>query len=361
MRIVVAMSGGVDSSVAAARLVGAGHDVIGVHLRLHDHGASAVPAARQKTCCGLDDAADASQVADTLGIPLYVWNLREAFQRAVIDDFVGEYLDGRTPNPCVHCNGVLKFRVLLARARALGATHLATGHYARILHEPDGPVLATATDPSKDQSYFLFPMSADALAHTLFPLGDTTKDVVRAEAAALGLATAAKPESQDVCFLPTGDHTGFVAVHGPSGLDGAGPICTEDGREVGAHDGYWRFTVGQRRGLGVAAPEPLYVLRVEPSTRTVVVGPAARLEHTVFVADRMTWGRRPADGAEVGVRTRHRGPIARARVQHLGDDTVRIALCQPLRAVSPGQAAVVYDGPRVLGGGWIRHAEAVAA
>jgi len=358
VRIVVAMSGGVDSSVAAAQLVEEGHEVIGVHLRLHDEGTSAVPTARQKTCCGLDDAEDARRVADALGIPFYVWNLRDAFKKAVIDGFVGDWIAGRTPNPCIHCNGVLKFRVLLARTRALGADKLATGHYARIAPRDGQATLRTAVDPAKDQSYFLFPMTPEALSATAFPLGGLSKPEVRAEAARLGLVTAAKPESQDVCFLPDGDRAGFVARQRPD-LDGSGDIVLEDGRVLGRHEGYWRYTVGQRRGLGVSiGPDPLYVLRVEPDTRRVVVGPDRRLAHTGLVAHSCTWTHPPDPSQTVWVRTRHLGDLTAATIRPVdGDDTVQVDLHEPVRAITPGQAAVCYDaGGHVLGGGWIRRA-----
>lgn len=336
------MSGGVDSSVTAALLHEQGHEVIGVHMKLHD----AAPGAA--TCCGLDDALDARRVADELGIPFYVMNLREAFQKAVLDDFADEYLAGRTPNPCVHCNGVLKFRVLLARSLALGASHLATGHYCRI---EDG-ALHMAVDRDKDQSYFLFPLTPKAIDHTLFPLGGMSKAEVRAHAERFGLRTADKPESQDICFLPEGNHAAFVGDHRP-GLDAAGEIVDEDGRVLGTHDAYHRFTIGQRRGLGVALGYPAFVLRIEPETRRVVVGPANRLASGGLIADKVGWFDPPEGDDIVGARIRHRGPILPCRVQRDGE-TATVEFLQEARAVAPGQAVVFYRGDRVLGGGWIR-------
>jgi tRNA-specific 2-thiouridylase len=351
MRVVVAMSGGVDSSVAAALLREQGHEVIGVHMKLHDRSPTAIPGA----CCGLDDALDAARVADRLDVPFYVFDLQEAFRAAVMDDFARTWLGGGTPNPCVKCNGVLKFRVLLGRALELGADALATGHYARIV---DGAV-ATAVDLDKDQSYFLFPLGPDALRRTLFPLGGLTKAEVRAHAARLGLATAQKAESQDVCFLPGGDHAAFVkewtADHGAE--DASGDIVTEDGRVVGRHDAWWRFTIGQRRGLHVALGAPAYVLRVVPARREVVVTTdPARLGSLSLQAQGAVWVERPTPDRPVEVRVRHRGARVPARVHAQDDGTFSVAFDEPVRAVARGQAAVVYDGVRVLGGGFVRSA-----
>lgn len=353
MRVVVAMSGGVDSSVAAALLVERGHEVIGVHMKLHD---APEPAPGGKTCCGLDDALDARRVAHELGIPYYALDLRQAFERAVLGPFVETYRLGATPNPCVACNGVLKFDVLLKRARALGATHLATGHYARI--SPDGGLLCAA-DPDKDQSYFLFPVRRDALLSALFPVGGLSKPEVRAHAARLGLVTAAKPESQDVCFLPDHDHARLVAERHPE-LDGAGEIVDEYGTVVGRHDGYWRYTVGQRRGLGVAVGFPVYVLRVEPDTGRVVVGPEDRLQEHALLATGLNWYRKPGPDEVVLARIRHRGALTPATVKDADEGAAVVRFRAPARAVVPGQAVVLYQGEEVLGGGWIRRAVAGA-
>lgn len=349
-RVCVAMSGGVDSSVTAGLLVEAGHDVVGVHMKLHD--VEGAPGG--KHCCGLDEAIDARRVCQTLGVPFYVMDLREAFKKAVMDDLARTYVAGATPNPCVQCNGVLKFQVLLHRARALGCSHLATGHYARV--GPDGG-LQVAADPDKDQSYFLFPVTREALARTLFPLGGMRKDQVRAHARRLGLLTADKPESQEICFLPDDDHARFVAEQHPD-LDGAGDIVDEQGRVVGEHDGYWRFTIGQRRGLGVAMGHPVYVLAIDPDSRRVTVGPGERLLHHELEARGFHWYRQPSGRTPAMARIRHRGALVPCEVAPTDDDPasgrIRLRLRAPARAATPGQAVVLYEGDDVLGGGWIR-------
>ncbi len=344
------MSGGVDSSVVAGLLIEQGHEVIGVHMKLHD----AAPGAVAGHCCGLDDALDARRVADTLGIPFYVMNLRDAFQKAVMDDLADTYLLGATPNPCIRCNGVLKFQVLLARARALGASHMATGHYARIAGGPHGLQLQTAVDDQKDQTYFLFPVTAEALSHTLFPLGGLTKPEVREHAARMGLITASKAESQEICFIPDDDHGRFISDYRP-GVDGSGEIVDETGVVLGHHDGYFRYTVGQRRGLGVSLGRPAYVLRIEPQTRRVVVTTGVSLlDHVGLRAGAANWYDRPGPDQTVHVRIRHRGRRVPCRV---GSGAVfEVQFLEPERAVAPGQAAVFYDGDRVLGGAWIRRA-----
>lgn len=347
MRVVVAMSGGVDSAVTAALLAEQGHEVIGVHMRLHDRGPTVATAG---ACCGLDDALDARRVADHIGFPFYVLDLRETFRTAVMEEFAQSYLRGRTPNPCVRCNGVLKFRVLMARALALGADVLATGHYARIVEGQ----LAAAVDGDKDQSYFLFPITRAALDRTWFPLGGFTKAEVRAHAARLGLPVAAKAESQEVCFIPDDDHSRFVREHVPADADVSGPIVDEHGQVLGRHDAYYRFTVGQRRGLNIALGAPAYVLRIEPATRTVVVTTdPARLGALGLTAAGASWHALPSNEETVGVRVRHRGRIHPALVQASADGTFSVRFEEPVRAVAPGQAAVVYRGETVLGGGWI--------
>ncbi len=351
MKVVVAMSGGVDSSVTAGLLVEQGHEVIGVHMKLHD-----ATGGGPGRCCGFDDALDARRVADALGIPFYVFNLKEAFKKAVMDDLVGTYLAGETPNPCIQCNGVLKFKVLMARARALGATHLATGHYARIVEGPEGPELATAVDDHKDQTYFLFPMQEKVLSHALFPLGGMTKPEVRAVAERMGMVTASKPESQEICFIPDDDHGRFVRE--ASGVEGGGDIVDDEGRVVGQHEGFYRYTVGQRRGIGVALGAPAWVEGIDAERRTVrVTTRPKRLLARGLHAQRANWFRHPAPDEPVEVRIRHRGERLPAFVDG-PPEAPHVRFLEPARAVAPGQAAVVYQGDRVLGGGWITRAEA---
>ncbi|HEV8371585.1 MAG TPA: tRNA 2-thiouridine(34) synthase MnmA [Actinomycetota bacterium] len=345
-QVLVAMSGGVDSSVAAALAVQAGWDVTGVHLKLAD-----TPAHLQvqgKGCCTLADADDARRVADSLGIPFYVWDMVEQFQQAVVDDFAAGYAGGRTPNPCARCNEQVKVVGLLARARALGFDALATGHYARV----DGGRLYRAADGAKDQSYVLYMLGPAELDHLRLPLGSLTKPQVRATAARLGLRTAAKPESFDVCFIPDGDTAGWLERrfgHRP------GKVVDAAGRVLGGHQGAYRYTVGQRRGLGIATPTPRYVLRVEPAAGRVVVGERAELATAAVELDRATAtdgrGLRPGPAK---VRLRAHGAEVACQVVPLDDPTqVRLDLEEPVDAVAPGQAGVLYDGDLVLGGGTV--------
>ena len=344
------MSGGVDSSVVAGLLVEQGHDVIGVHMKLHD--APAHPSVGAKRCCGVSDVLDCQQVADKLGSPFYVMDLRAAFKKAVMDNFADTYLRGGTPNPCIQCNGVLKFQVLLQRAKALGATHLATGHYARIT---PNHALQMAADRNKDQTYFLFPVKQKALAQTIFPLGGMTKAEVRAEARRMGMITASKPESQEVCFIPDDDHTRFVRDHRP-GSQGAGNIVDQSGRVVGQHDGYWRFTIGQRRGLGVALGYPVYVLSVNAETHEVVIGPNDALNRAYLRGNAPNWYRLPSAGEVVQARIRHRGELLTCEVIEASEDSLVLRFPQAARAAARGQAVVLYSGDVVLGGAWIREA-----
>jgi tRNA-specific 2-thiouridylase len=346
-RIVVAMSGGVDSAVAAARCVAAGHEVIGISLRLGREGGG---------CCSLDDFHDARAVADRLGFPHYVLDLSDAFEERVVAPFISEYLMGRTPNPCARCNQHVKFDLLWRRARELGASRLATGHYARIDTDPETgrPRLRTAVDRAKDQTYFLFALGWQQLARTLFPVGELTKTQVRDAAAGLGLAVADKPESMEVCFVPRGDAAGFVERRAAAGTLRPGPIVDETGREVGRHGGIHRFTIGQRRGLGLGGGPRRYVGSLDPATATVRVVGRDGLGARGLVAREVSW----VDGAlaaeaSVAVRIRHRQAPVPAHITAVRDDEVAVAFAGPGPAVTPGQAAVFYRGEQVLGGGWI--------
>jgi tRNA-specific 2-thiouridylase len=339
------MSGGVDSSVTAALLAEQGWDVTGVHLKL-----ASTPHAAQvqgRGCCTLNDSYDARRVADTLGIPFYVWDMADDFSAAVVEDFLDEYATGRTPNPCARCNERVKVVGLLARARALGFDALATGHYARVA---DGRLLR-GVDRAKDQSYVLYMLGPDQLAHFRLPLGELTKPQVRAKAAELGLRTAAKPESYDVCFIPDGDTAGWLERRlGPR----PGEIVDSEGTVLGTHEGTYRYTVGQRRGLGISAPSPRYVLSIEPAAGRVVVGGRDDLAIRAVTLDRVTTtegGGLPAGRAAVQLRA-HGAPVACTVVPDDGG-RVRLDLTEPADAVAPGQAGVVYDGDRVLGGGTV--------
>jgi tRNA-specific 2-thiouridylase len=358
MRIVVAMSGGVDSSVAAALLSREGHDVIGLSMQLYDQRAS--PEAFG-SCCSLDDLHDARRVAAALGFPHYIVNFEEKFQETVVRNFVDEYAAGRTPIPCVHCNADLKFATLVDRADAFGAAWVATGHYARVRFDEDlGRFrLLRGRDRDKDQSYFLFSLTQDQLAHALFPVGHLTKDEVRACAEDLGLAVARKPDSQEICFVPDGDAGGFVERHLDAG-DRAGEIVDSAGRVLGRHRGLHRFTVGQRKGLGLSAGTPLYVLRLEPSESRVVVGSRDELGQRALRASSVNWiaGEPPSAPVAVTARIRHRHHDAPAIVTPDGAGSAVVRFDEPQLAITPGQAVVFYQGEDVIGGGWIEKTEA---
>ncbi len=347
MRVVVAMSGGVDSSAAAALLKEQGHEVIGITLRVWSYESTA----QCGSCCSPDDIDDARAVAEKLGIPFYVANVEELFKDRVVSPFVQNYLNGKTPIPCVACNQDVKFGFLLKRARALGAT-LATGHYAQVEQVNGQYVLRRGADAQKDQSYFLFTLGQDELKDLIFPVGHLSKGEVREIAERYGLVTSQKAESMEICFVPDGNYSRFVEkVAGPQPK---GNIVTADGQVLGQHDGIHKFTIGQRKGLQVSHKEALYVQRIDADSREVVVGNSLEVERSKFALLRPHW----VDGAvpfdrEMTVRIRHRHPGATARVVKDPRGFLEVALTAPAKAVTPGQAAVFYDGERVLGGGWI--------
>ena len=348
-RVLVAMSGGVDSSVAAALLVERGYDVVGATMKLFCHDAD-LP---DRPCCSLDSVSDARRVCDRLGVPHYVLNLEQAFGRDVVADFVAEYARGRTPIPCVRCNTFTKFRDLLRKADAVDARWIATGHYARLA----GGRLRRGLDPAKDQSYFLWGIGRPVLARLLLPVGDLTKAETRAAAHALGLEVVAeKAESQDICFVPDGDHAGVVARR--LGADAPslrpGPILLSSGRVVGEHAGFARYTVGQRRGLPGGFREPMFVVAIRPEQRAIVIGPREELLGRGLVAREVNWlGAAPAVGARVEVQVRHRAAPVPAEIVRCDGEEIELALDAPVAAITPGQSVVLYDDDVVLGGGVI--------
>lgn len=355
--IAVAMSGGLDSSVTAWMLAREGRPVVGLSMLLWDH--SGVEA--NGRCCGALDLGDAKRVAQQAGIPHYTLKMDEEFRQKVVDPFVADYLAGRTPSPCVRCNTWVKFDLLLERARRLGAERVATGHYARILEGPDGLELHTALDADKDQSYYLFELTQEQLAASLFPLGELTKREVRELAREAGLVVAEKGESMEVCFVSGGvrefveeqaaanpERFGAVPLSAPAAL------VDTAGRELGSGQPYYRYTVGQRRGLGLAAPSPLFVLAVEPEANRVVVGGESELMAPGLRGERLHWiGPDPEGEVEATVKIRSRHPGVASRIRSLGGGAVEIEFSEPQRGITPGQAAVFYQGTRVLGGCWI--------
>ncbi len=353
-RVVVAMSGGVDSSVAAAMMVERGFEVVGITLQLYDHGAMV---GRRGACCAGRDIDDAARVAGHLGIAHYVLDYEDRFRAAVIEDFAASYRRGETPVPCIRCNERIKFRDLLDTARDLGASALATGHYVRRVTGPNGPELHRASQPARDQSYFLFRTSRAELDFLRFPVGGLAKDETRALARRFGLAVADKPDSRDICFVPQGSYARLVERLQPEAGE-PGDIVDHEGRVLGRHRGIAGFTVGQRKGIGIGGGEPLYVLRIDPEGRRVVVGPRAALTETRVALREFNWLAPyppPGDGLALTAKLRSTQPPSPATL-YPGDaaDTAELVLGGPSGAVAPGQAAVLYDGEQMLGGGWIR-------
>lgn len=350
-RVLAALSGGVDSAVATALLVEAGYEVIAISMLL-----AGAADGHAGGCCSIDDFQDARRVAEQLDVPYYVLNLKESFQTRVIDVFASEYRRGRTPNPCLLCNRDLKFDLLWQRARELDAAYVATGHYARIDRAPDGTArLLRGTDADKDQSYFLFTLGQTELRRTLFPVGALTKQQVRAKARALGLRVAEKPESQDICFVPDGNYARFLDARLRSDQVTPGEIVTQDGQRLGTHAGIHRFTVGQRRGLGVGGlDEAHYVTGIDADSGRVTVGPQAALHVPGLHATDVSWvsGKAPAM-VRVAAKIRYRSRPLPATVVSIGNRRAEVRFDEAHPAVTPGQAVVFYDGARVLGGGWI--------
>lgn len=360
-RVVVAMSGGVDSSVVASLLHEQGYDVIGVTLQLYDHGAAL---AKKGACCAGQDIYDAARVASTRGFPHYVLDYESKFREQVIDDFVATYMQGATPIPCVRCNQSVKFRDLLKVARDLNADCMATGHYVQRVINPDtgAPELHRAVDATKDQSYFLFATTAEQLDFLRFPLGGWTKDVTRAHATRLGLLTADKPDSQDICFVPNGDYASVVTKIKPEAAR-AGNIVHIDGRVLGRHDGIIHYTVGQRKGIGIGGGvtennEPLYVVKIDAGAAQVVVGPKEALARDTVILKDCTWLLPPPpEGLSVAVKLRSMTKPVAARVTAHENGSATLTLDVPQYGISPGQAAVCYMGDRMIGGGWIERTE----
>ncbi|HEY2596029.1 MAG TPA: tRNA 2-thiouridine(34) synthase MnmA [Chloroflexota bacterium] len=351
-KVIVGMSGGVDSSVTAALLKQAGHEVIGVTLNVWPDLPNMPDIQREDACCALGAVEDARRVADTLDIPYYVLNFREVFEDRVIKDFVNTYASGRTPNPCIRCNQFIKFDALLVKARQLGAQFVATGHYARIEHGSPNR-LRKAADPTKDQSYVLYVMSQDRLAAAMMPLGEFSKSETRQMAAELGLSVANKPESQDICFVPFKRYTEFIERYAPEVLQ-PGPIVNQDGAVLGQHRGIALHTVGQRRGLGMAAGKPLFVTQLDPATNSVVVGGAEDLLRSSCTLEEVNWidGEPPCDPLRAMGKARYRSQEVACTVEREGSG-LRVEFDVPQRALTPGQALVLYTGEYVLGGGTI--------
>jgi tRNA-specific 2-thiouridylase len=366
-RVVVGMSGGVDSSVAAALLKEQGYDVVGIMLRLWSEptviGDDGVELVAENKCCSLESVGDARRVAAALDIPFYVVNVEQPFQQTIVDYFYDEYAAGRTPNPCLRCNRHIRFTLLLERALALGAEYLATGHYVRVDDDPatGRRRLRQGVDPAKDQSYVLHVLSQRQLRHALFPLGEYTKPQVRALAAERGLPVATKAESQEICFVAANDYRGFMRRYADATGRQAprpGPVLDTAGKQVGEHQGLAYYTVGQRKGLGVTAREPLHVLRLDTRQNAVIVGSAAELERDAFTIHQSSWtsDSAPSEPFAAQVKLRYKAPLVGATITPLADGRAEVRLDQPARAITPGQAAVFYggaEGDEALGGGLI--------
>ena len=368
MRIVVAMSGGVDSSVAAALLAEQGHEVIGLSMQLYDVSTQTDGTRTFGSCCTLDDLHDARRVAAAINIPHYILNFEQQFQEHVVSNFVREYAAGRTPLPCAHCNSDLKFSTLLERARGFGADAVATGHYARVAHDAatGRHILKRGLDAAKDQSYFLFSLTQEQLAQAVFPVGDQPKEADREYARRLRLPVADKPDSQEICFIPDHDYAKFVTAHSPEAAQARGTIVDEAGRVLGSHEGVHRFTVGQRKGLGLsnaagsAGSAPVYVLALDAAGQQVTVGPKASLERTTLTASGVNWmlPTPPSSPLRVAVQIRHRHQPAPATVRAVPGNAsaggaAAVVFDTPQIAVTPGQAVVFYLDDVVIGGGWI--------
>ena len=350
MKVLAALSGGVDSAVAAARMVEAGHDVTGVHLALSNNPQSFRSGARG--CCSLEDSRDARRAADIIGIPFYVWDLAEQFRADVVEDFVAEYAAGRTPNPCLRCNERIKFAAVLDRALALGFDAVATGHYARLVPGPHGIEMHRAVDDAKDQSYVLGVLEQWQLEHSLFPLGDSEKGEVRREADRRGLTVAQKPDSHDICFIADGDTRAWLA--GQLGEQPGDIVDAETGERLGGHRGAYAFTVGQRRGLALTVPAadgaPRYVTSVDPTSRTVFVGPPRLLDVDRIEGIRAHWCQEPPlPGRRLGVQVRAHGDEVPASVVSIDEEETVLHTERPIRGLAAGQAAVLYEGSRVVG------------
>ena len=363
--IAVAMSGGVDSSAVAAMLRAGGHSIVGLTMQLWNQrrlaGHAGMPESVQGRCCSIDDVYDARRVAEKINIPYYVVNHEARFERDVVKPFVSEYLAGRTPIPCSLCNNFLKFDEFLIMARQIGAEKIATGHYARVsFSEETGRwLLQRPVDHAKDQTYFLFGLTQEQLSRTLFPLGGLTKAEVREIARQHGLASAEKPESQEICFVPGGDYKRFIEAYleeqGEALPDSSGELVTTDGASIGEHAGVHNFTVGQRKGLGIATGSPLYVIQINPSDHKVILGKDQELFSTKLRARDLNWISlaRLTEPKRVSIKIRHRHEPAMAWIKKSGDDEITATFDTPQRAITPGQAAVFYDGDDVVGGGWI--------